>query len=118
MTDLPILNHLSHAEKDALIGALWAQVEALTARVAELEAKLGEPAKTSGNSSLPPARDQKANREDKPKRAGPRQGSLGRKGGGRALVANPGRDGDRPADVLRAVPGGVCRCRSQADRPL
>ncbi len=96
MTQLPDLNHLSHAEKDALIRALWAQVqaltsqvEALTARVAELEAKLGEPAKTSGNSSLPPARDQKANREDKPKRAGPRQGSLGRKGGGRALVANP-----------------------------
>lgn len=87
MTQLPDLNHLSHAEKDALIRALWAQVqaltsqvEALTARVAELEAKLGEPAKTSGNSSLPPARDQKANREDKPKRAGPRQGSLGRKG--------------------------------------
>ena len=83
MTQLPDLNDLSHAEKDALIRALWAQVqaltaqvEALTARAAELEAKLGEPAKTSGNSSLPPARDQKVNRADKPKRAGPRQGSL------------------------------------------
>ena len=75
MTPLPDLNHLSHAEKDALIRALWVQVEALTAQVAELEARLGEPAKTSGNSILPPARDQKANRADKPKRAGPRQGS-------------------------------------------
>jgi transposase len=85
----PALNDLSPAEKDGLIRALWSQVHALTARVAELEAKLGEPAKTSGNSSLPPSRDKKANGADKPKRAGPRQGSLGRKGGGRTLTANP-----------------------------
>ena len=89
MTQLPDLNHLSHAEKDVLIRALWAQVQALTARVAELEARLGGPPKNSDNSSQPPSRDQKANREDKPKRQGPRQGSLGRKGGGRALTANP-----------------------------
>ena len=89
MTQLPDLNHLSHAEKDVLIRALWAQVQALTARVAELEARLGGPPKNSDNSSQPPSRDQKANREDKPKRQGPRQGSLGRKGGGRALVAHP-----------------------------
>ncbi len=89
MTELPNLSFLSHDEKDALIRALWAQVQALTARVAELEAKLGEPPKNSDNSSQPPSRDKKANREDKPKRDGPRQGSLGRKGGGRALSANP-----------------------------
>jgi len=89
VTQLPDLNHLSHAEKDVLIRALWAQVQALTARVAELEARLGGPPKNSDNSSQPPSRDQKANREDKPKRQGPRQGSLGRKGGGRALVAHP-----------------------------
>jgi transposase len=86
---LPNLDHLSHAEKDALILALWAQVQALTARVAELEAKLGEPAKNSDNSSQPPSRDKKPNREDKPQRQGPRQGSLGRKGGGRLLADNP-----------------------------
>ena len=47
MTQLPDLSRLSHDEKDALILALWAQVQALsaqaqilTARVAELEAKL------------------------------------------------------------------------------
>jgi len=85
----PALNDLSPAEKDGLIRALWSQVHALTARVAELEAKLGEPAKTSGNSSLPPSRDKKANGADKLKRAGPRQGSLGCKGGGRTLTANP-----------------------------
>ncbi len=89
MTKLPNLEHLSHAEKDALIHALWAQVQALTARVAQLEAKLGEPPKNSDNSGQPPSRDKKPNREDKPKRQGPRQGSLGRKGGGRLLAENP-----------------------------
>ena len=43
MDRLPDLSLLSHAEKDALIHALWAQVQALTARVAELEARLGLP---------------------------------------------------------------------------
>lgn len=89
MTELPDLSFLSHDEKDELIRALWAQVQALTARVAELETKLGEPPKNSDNSSQPPSRDNKANRADKPKRQGPRQGSMGRKGGGRALCANP-----------------------------
>jgi transposase len=89
VTQLPDLSFLSHDEKDALIRALWAQVQALTARVTELEAKLGEPPKTPDNSSLPPSHGKKANREDKLKRKGPRQGSLGRTGGGRALVANP-----------------------------
>lgn len=89
MTELPDLSFLSHDEKDELIRALWAQVQGLTARVAELETKLGEPPKNSDNSSQPPSRDNKANRADKPKRQGPRQGSMGRKGGGRALCANP-----------------------------
>ena len=89
MTQLPDLSCLSHDEKDALIRALWAQVQALTARVAELEAKLGVPPKTPDNSSLPPSQGRKPNRDDKPKRQGPRQGSLGRKGGGRPLAANP-----------------------------
>jgi transposase len=89
VTELPDLSFLSHDEKDELIRALWAQVQALTARVAELETALGKPPKNSDNSSQPPSRDKKANREDKPQRQGPRQGSMGRKGGGRALCANP-----------------------------
>ena len=89
MDRLPELSSLSHAEKDALIHALWAQVQALTARVAELEAKLGLPRKTPDNSSLPPSLGKKPNRGDKPARRGPRQGSLGRKGGGRLLVEAP-----------------------------
>lgn len=88
MTQLPDLNRLSHDDKDALILALWAQVQALTARVAELEAKLGAPPKTPGNSSIPPSQGKKPNR-DKTTRSGPRPGSLGRVGGGRVLAADP-----------------------------
>jgi hypothetical protein len=42
----PDLSLLSHEQKDALIRTLMAQVAAPTARVAELEAKLGLPPKT------------------------------------------------------------------------
>jgi transposase len=86
---LPDLNHLSHAEKDALIHALWAQVQGLTARVAALEARLGEPGKTPDNSSLPPSKGQKPNQPEKATRIGPRKGSLGRTGGGRPLACDP-----------------------------
>ena len=89
MTVLPDLNQLTHEEKGALIRALWAQVQVLTARVAELEARLGAPPKTPDNSSLPPLQGKKPNRPDKAKRHGPRPGSLGRMGGGRALSATP-----------------------------
>ncbi len=89
MEPLPDLSSLSHAEKDALIHALWAQVQVLTARVAELEAKLGLPRKTPDNSSLPPSLGKKPTRGDRPARTGPRRGSLGRKGGGRPLTEAP-----------------------------
>ena len=89
MTQLPDLSRLTHEEKDALIRALWAQVQALTARVADLEAKLGAPAKTPDNSSLPPRSGDQPDRAQTAARPGPRQGSLGRKGGGRALAAIP-----------------------------
>src|SRR3982750_2585774 len=100
MDRLPDLSLLSHAEKDALIRTLWAQVQALTARVGELEAKLDLPPKTPDNSSLPPSRGKKPNRDDKPARSGPRQGSLGRQGGGRRLC-------EAPDETVTARP---CRC--------
>lgn len=89
MNEVPDLSGLSHDEKDALIRALWSQVQALTARVAELEARLGGPPKTPDNSSVPPSQGKKASCADKSTREGPRKGSLGRKGGGRALAATP-----------------------------
>jgi len=64
-------------------------VEALQARIAALEAQLGEPPKTSDNSSQPPSSDRKADRPAKGERTGPRAGSVGRKGGGRLLCAEP-----------------------------
>ncbi len=86
MTALPDLSQLTHEEKDALIRVLWAQVQALVARVAELEAKLNVPPKTPDNSSLPPSQSKKPSRAAKVARRGPR---LGRLGGGRALAENP-----------------------------
>jgi transposase len=89
---LPDLSRLSHAEKDALIMALWTQldaavaanaelvakVEALTARVAELEAKLCEPPKTPDNSSVPPSHGHKANKPPRRKRRQRRRPGVGR----------------------------------------
>lgn len=102
---LPDLTKLSHAEKDALIVALWEQVGALMARVAVLEAKLNEPPKTSENSSIPPSKGPKANCDGQGKREGPRQGSLGRKGGGRLL--NP-----KPDQILSAKAMACQHCRA------
>jgi hypothetical protein len=45
---------LSDAEKDRLLIEQAAMIERLTARIAELEAVLGRPRKTSSNSHLPP----------------------------------------------------------------
>ena len=89
MLDLPDLQHLSQAEKDALIWALWQRLEAAERRIGELEARLGEPGTTPDNSSLPPSKGQKPNQPEKAKRVGPREGSLGRKGGGRSLTWDP-----------------------------
>jgi transposase len=102
---LPDLNRLSHAEKDALIHALWTQVQSLTARVAALEAKLNEPPKNPDNSSLPPSKGQKPNKPEKVSRVGPRQGSLGRKGGGRPLACDPD-------ETVTAKPVACAHCQA------
>ena len=92
MTPLPDLSKLSSAEKDALILSRSAQLQAALARIEVLEKQLEKllaPPKSPDNSSLPPSKGQKPNLPDKPTSKGPRQGSLGRKGGGRALAADP-----------------------------
>ncbi len=104
MTELPDLSQLTHEEKDALIRALWAQVQALTVRVAELEARLRAPPKTPDNSSLPPSKGRKPNRPERSKRHGPRPGSLGRIGGGRALTATPD-------EIVSAKPVRCAHCK-------
>ena len=89
MPEVRTLSELSHAEKDALILALSAEVQSLKACIAELEAKLNEPRKTPNNSSVPPSKGQKPNQKKKPRQPGPRAGSVGRKGGGRTLASEP-----------------------------
>ena len=106
MAELPDLSRLTHDEKDALIRALWVQVQALTARVAELEAKLDVPPKTPDNSSLPPSRGKKTSRPEKGKRQGPRSGSLGRIGGGRALTMTPD-------EIVSAKPVRCAHCQAE-----
>ena len=89
-------------DKDAIIAALIAQIEALTAtnarltaRIAELEAKLDQPPKTPNNSSLPPSKGQKASEASKP-----RPKSKPHPGAHRALHPHP----------TRRHPVFACRC--------
>ena len=90
----PNLTRLSHEEKDALILALFAQLDAAHERIAALEARLGEltqPPKTPDNSSKPPSQGQKQNQPDDKARP-PRKS---RPGVGRALHPNPDREIER-----------------------
>jgi transposase len=86
------------AARDERIDELLSQVKALNARIADLEAKLGGPAKTPDNSSLPPSRGQKANAEP-PAARPPRKG---RPGVARQLAENP--------DVTRRFYAERCAC--------
>jgi transposase len=87
----PDLSKLSHADKDALILALMAQLAAAAQRIAALEAQvaaLTQPPKGPGNSSTPPSKGQK---EDRPTPDGKRPPRKSRPGVGRALHPNPDR---------------------------
>jgi transposase len=97
---------LSSSERDALISALLAQVDALTARVAALEtenaalrAKLKAPPKTPDNSSTPPSQGRKANGDGK---ASPK--ARVHAGAHRPLHPNPTR-----CEVVRAEHCPHCR---------
>ncbi len=84
MNELPDLGRLSHGEKDDLIRALFAQVQALTkqvemltARVVELEGRL---AKNSRNSSKPPSSDGMNRPKPKSQRKAGQKAKGGQKG--------------------------------------
>src|SRR5437870_12460326 len=81
---------LAKLSKEALIAlalAQTAQIEELTRRIADLEAKLGGPPKTPDNSSLPPSQGRKPNRAER-RAANKRKG---RPGVFRALAPKPDR---------------------------
>jgi transposase len=84
-------------------GELLAEVKSLLARIAELEAKLGQPPKTPDNSSLPPSKGQKSNAADAS--AGSKKPRKGRPGVARELAANP--------DVTRDLFAERCVCGKQ-----
>lgn len=92
MESLPELEHLSSAEKDALVVALWAEVQQLRGRIAVLEGKLQEPPKDAHNSSVPPSQAPKANRPARKATGHRRQASVGRAGGGRPLHPDPDQE--------------------------
>jgi transposase len=81
MTELPDLKQLTDEAKDALIVALWEELQKLRQK---------KPKKTSKNSSLPPAKGFKSeSKSDKQQPQGKRDASIGREGGGRALSESP-----------------------------
>ena len=83
MQELPDLKELSDEAKDALIVAMWEELQKL--RLAQVK----KPKKTAKNSSLPPAKGFKAQVNSKKPSEGKRAGSIGREGGGRPLSENP-----------------------------
>ena len=89
METLPQLAQISEQEKDALIVALWAEVQHLRTRLVDLEAKRQEPVKDAKNSSVPPSHPRQANIPPRPPKATRREASVGRAGGGRPLHPSP-----------------------------
>lgn len=81
MTELPDLKQLTDEAKDALIVALWEELQKLRQK---------KPKKTSKNSSLPPAKGFKTEVKGDDKEAqGKREASVRRERGGRPLSENP-----------------------------
>lgn len=87
MKELPPLDGLSPAEKDALIGGLWQELQTLRAEVEKLRQKRIK--KTSRNSSLPPSQGFKPNQNSAQSTAlnGEEPGS--HRSGGRELSQQP-----------------------------
>ena len=119
MTSPPDLSSLSSSEKDTLIVALLARIDALVARIDALEAenaalreKLNLPPKTPDNSSKPPSQGQKPSGETKAKPKGKAHA-----GAHRPLHPNPTRRRDVLADHCphcRADVAGVAQTEVQA----
>jgi transposase len=89
MDKRPELERFSELEKDALIAALWAEVQRLKTRLAALAAKAQEPCKEAHHSSVSPSQTPQANCSPGPRVETRREASGGRAGGGRPLHQEP-----------------------------
>ncbi|MGY0715133.1 IS66 family transposase [Azospirillum argentinense] len=114
---VPPRYRLSDAEKDALLGEQAALIERLAARIAELEALVGKPKKTSANSHLPPSQDGPGDKARKAKRH--RKPRPSRPGVARPLAPDPDRTERRLAEECPhcqvALPAVGQRCRHRYD---
>ena len=94
MSERPNIALMTESQKDTLIMALWQELEQLKQENAQYKARLlesqpNQPKKNSRNSSVPPSRDQKANKSAPDQTRQRRKASFGRKGGGRGLHPKP-----------------------------
>ena len=87
MKELPPLDGLSHAEKDALIGGLWQELQTLRAEIEKLKQKRVK--KTSANSSLPPSEGFKPNQRASESTPPATKGMGRHRNGGRELSQQP-----------------------------
>jgi len=113
---LPPRFGLSEAEKDALLLEQAEMIQRLADRIAELEAIVGKPRKTSSNSHLPPSKDGpgRAKRPKRPaKKRPPRAGRF------RPLTETPDKTERRMASACghcgADVSGAAQRCRHRYD---
>src|SRR5690349_7311142 len=108
---------LSEAEKDALLVEQAALIERLAARVAELEALVGKPRKTSANSHIRPSKDGPGGASSKTKRW--RKPRPSRPGVSRPLADDPDRTERCLAEACphcgTAAPETAQRCRHRYD---
>jgi transposase len=114
---VPPCYRLSEAEKDALLVEQAALIERLVARVAELEALLSKPKKTSANSHLSPSQDGPGRPVRKAKRR--RRPRPSRPGVSRPLAPDPDRTERRLAEACphcqAALSPMAQRCRHRYD---
>jgi transposase len=115
----PPRHRLTEAEKDALLLEQAALIARLAARVAELEALVGKPRKTSSNSHIPPSRDGPARKGRRPDGERPRKPRPSRPGTSRPLADEPDRTERRLAEACphcgAVTPEATQRCRRRYD---
>lgn len=109
MTELPPLDGLSDAEKDALIEGLWQELQRLRAEVEQLKQKRVK--KTSRNSSLPPSKGFKPNQSRCKSTTNPSDETGSHRDGGRELS-------HQPDQVVVAQAKSCPHCGADVDRSM